>query len=151
MKVGSANTAQVNQAVQEKSATTATAGVDKQQDTATNALQTKYLQPDKVVISLASQQKMSAEEKESEEKSISLVTEDELIENQQQTKNGKGDLEKEIRELSLEIMQLTLQVELLKSRADEESLKQSKSLEVELALKKGMLNAKLEQQLEPVV
>ena len=57
-------------------------------------------------------------------------------------------MDEEIRELSMKILELTLKIEMLKAKEDKESVKERKSLETELAISKGRLEAKLKQKLD---
>jgi len=112
------------------------------------SLKDKYLQPDQVEISEASRQKLSDEEKDQEHSfdiSNNRITKDEA----EVTKGANdSDIDKEIRELSMEILELTIKIEMLKAKEDKESIKEVQTLEVELAMKKGVLEATVARKLQ---
>jgi len=113
-----------------------------------NSLKDKYLQPDQVDISEASRKKLSDEEKEKPlNLSNKLKAKDEV---EAETKKGDGnsDIDKKIRELSMEILELTIKIEMLKTKEDKESVKEAQALEVELAMKKGILEATVAMKLQ---
>ncbi len=118
------------------------------EDSSNKSLKDKYLQPDQVEISEASRKKLSDEEKDQEQSSnISnkLTTKDEA----EVTKGANdSDIDKEIRELSMEILELTIKIEMLKAKEDKESVKEAQTLEVELAMKKGILDATVARKLQ---
>ena len=110
------------------------------------------LQPDQVKISPEGQEK-SLQDKNLEKES----TTDKTAANEKATKAQKGEesensaedeLDKKIRELSLEILEITIQIEMLKSKEDVESMKEKRALEMDLAMKKGILEATIKQKLE---
>lgn len=86
----------------------------------TKALTSSNLQSDDVVISKESQEKLAAENKLTKEDKTKLTAE-------QQAKisedKNESSIDEEIRELSIKILELTLQIELLKSKEDTESKK----------------------------
>jgi len=112
------------------------------------SLKDKYLQPDQVEISEASRQKLSEEEKDQEHSfdiSNNRITKYEA----EVTKGANdSDIDKEIRELSMEILELTIKIEMLKAKEDKESIKEVQTLEVELAMKKGVLEATVARKLQ---
>lgn len=112
------------------------------------SLKDKYLQPDQVEISEASRKKLSDEEKDQEQSlniSNKLRTKDEV----EATKGAnESDIDKQIRELSMEILELTIKIEMLKAKEDQESVKETQALEVELAMKKGTLEATVARKLQ---
>jgi len=118
------------------------------EDSSNKSLKDKYLQPDQVEISEASRKKLSDEEKDQEQPSnISnkLTTKDEA----EVTKGANdSDIDKDIRELSMEILELTIKIEMLKAKEDKESIKEAQTLEVELAMKKGILDATVARKLQ---
>jgi len=118
------------------------------EDSSNKSLKDKYLQPDQVEISEASRKKLSDEEKDQEQPSnISnkLTTKDEA----EVTKGANdSDIDKDIRELSMEILELTIKIEMLKAKEDKESVKEAQTLEVELAMKKGILDATVARKLQ---
>jgi len=111
------------------------------------------LQPDQVEISKAGQEKVlqdkNLEKELIKDEEETEVTEDEEVEKkvmnvketEKTTKSEESELDKQIKELSLEILEITIQIELLKSKEDAESVKERQSLEVDLAIKKGVLEA----------
>lgn len=117
-------------------------------DSSNKSLKDKYLQPDQVEISEASRKKLSDEEKDQEPSSnISnkLTTKDDA----EVTKGtNDSDIDKQIRELSMEILELTIKIEMLKAKEDKESVKEAQGLEVELAMKKGILEATVARKLQ---
>lgn len=108
-----------------------------------NALNSKQLQPDTLDISEESQEKALAEESTTKPKELMSETEVE-----QSTEGEESQLDKEIRALSVEIMEISIQIELLKTKEDTESKEELNALEVELEIKKGVLKAKIEQKLD---
>jgi len=48
----------------------------------------------------------------------------------------------------MEILEMTIQIELLKAKEDSESIKERRSLEVELEIKKGVLEAAITRKLD---
>jgi hypothetical protein len=122
--------------------------VAKIESSANNSSKDKYLQPDQVEISEASRNKLSDEEKEKPlNLSNKLKAKDEV---EAETKKGDGnsDIDKKIRELSMEILELTIKIEMLKAKEDKESVKEAQALEVELAMKKGILEATVAMKLQ---
>jgi len=105
---------------------------------------TSTLQPDNVVISKESQEKIDSEnevnKEDKTEQKLTPEAEAKLAEEKEES-----DLDKIIQELSVKIMELSLQIEQLKNKEDTESVKERKALEVELALTKGRLEAKLKE------
>jgi hypothetical protein len=130
------------------SSTVAEKSVEK---TSNTTVEKQYLQPDKVEISAASQKKLS--ESESEEKNSAETTEsDKDVKAKSDvdtaSKTNKSDIDKEIRELSMEIMELSIKIENLKAKEDAESVKERRALETDLAVKKGLLEAKIDIKLQ---
>ena len=100
------------------------------------------LQPDQVEISKAGQEKvlqdkeLEKEPLEEEEKKVMSVNDAKKT-----TKSEKNELDEQIKELSSEILKITIQIELLRTKEDAKSVKERRSLEVDLAIKKGALEA----------
>lgn len=108
----------------------------------------KYLQPDQVEISEESRKKLS-ESEEAQKKSLSISNKATAKEGvNTKGKAEESDIDKEIRELSLEILELTIQIERLKNKEDKKSVQQRQALETELAIKKGTLDATLARKLQ---
>ncbi|SFC11982.1 hypothetical protein [Pseudoalteromonas denitrificans] len=110
------------------------------------------MQSDNVVISKESQEKNASETKGTEENINNQNKEAPKLTPEQEVKlaeeKEESVLDKIIQELSMKIMALSLQIEQLKSKEDTESVKERKALEVELALTKGRLEAKLKEKLD---
>lgn len=110
------------------------------------------LQPDNVVISKESQEKNASETRDVEETVPTQNKETPKLTSEQEAKlaeeKEESDLDKIIQELSVKIMELSLQIEQLKNKDDTESVKERKALEVELAITKGRLEAKLKEKLD---
>lgn len=121
-------------------------------DVPVNLVTANTLQPDNVVISKESQEKNASETKAIEDSESNQSKETPKLTPDQQAKLEKdqeeNDLDKIIQELSVKIMELSLQIEQLKSKEDTESVKERKALEIELALTKGRLEAKLKEKLD---
>jgi hypothetical protein len=119
---------------------------EKQSNTSSN---NKYLQPDKVEISEASLKKLSESEEEDQKKSLNITDELKTKEDAEAiSKTNESDIDEEIRELSLEILELTIKIEMLKAKEDKESVEERQALEVELAIKKGTLEATINRKLQ---
>lgn len=98
------------------------------------------LQPDQVEISKEGQ------EKSLQELGKKRIEEQEEVEEKEMTAEEKlqaedSQLDKDISDLSLEILEISIQIELLRSKEDAESVKEMRSLEVDLAIKEGILEA----------
>jgi hypothetical protein len=110
------------------------------------------LLPDKVVISKESQEKNADETKHVEENIPTQNKETLKLTPEQKAKLAEKaeekDLDEIIQELSVKIMEMSLQIEQLKNKEDTESVKERKALEVELAITKGRLEAKLQEKLD---
>jgi len=119
---------------------------EKQQNT---LVESKYLQPDQVDISESGQKKLSESETEDQkslaENANQVMTKEEV---DATNKANESDIDKEISKLSMEILELTVQIEMLKAKEDAESVKEKQSLETELAIKKGTLEAAIERKLQ---
>jgi len=111
------------------------------------------LQADTLVLSEESKMKSAKATKQDGEKPLEIKNTDEKVLSESEkadkaNKEQEQSLEDEIRQLSMEILEISIKLEQLKAKGDEKSLKESQSLEVELAIKKGVLDAKLTQQLD---
>ncbi len=118
-----------------------------QEQTGEKSVEKKHLPTDKVDISEAAQKKLSESETSSEKTGTAkdVMAEEEVA---TETQNTASDPEKEIRQLSLEILEITVKIEMLKTKEDQESIKEKQALEVSLAMKKGKLEALIEQKLQ---
>ena len=112
----------------------------------------KQLQPDKVVLSAEGKAKSTeAEEKEGEDKksidasSLNNMTAEEAAAAE---KASESDLDKEIRELSMKVLELSVKIQLLQDKEDKESVKERRILEVDLAITKGQLEAAMDRKLK---
>ncbi len=110
------------------------------------------LQPDTVELSEESKAKSAeAEKKEDTNKAMdgsrlnSVMTKEEL---DAANKADASELDEQIRELSMEILELSLKIEMLKAKEDNESMKERQALEVDLAIKKGQLEAAMDRKLQ---
>jgi len=61
---------------------------------------------------------------------------------------NENDLDKRIRELSMEILELSVQIQMLQDKEDKESVKERQKLEVDLTIKKGELEAAMDRKLQ---
>jgi len=114
----------------------------------TNAYKVKQLQPDVLVLSEEAQHK-AAETKAAEQiKGEDFMALGSADEPEADVNEQEKALEEAISKLSIEIMEISIELALLKTKDDEQSLKESQALENELAFKKAMLEAKVSQQLE---
>lgn len=119
------------------------------QETQSNTLYNKYLQPDQVEISEASRKKLS----ESEEKDPQKLadTSDKVVNKEEvnaTSKTNESDIDKQIRELSMEILDISIQIQMLEGKENKESVEERQALEVELAMKKGLLEATIGRKLQ---
>ena len=134
-----------------------------QNSKAVNTSNIKLLQPDQVFISKESQDKLLKEnslEKASDKIGENTETTEEEIKETGATEINKdeqvdassdktmSELDEVIAELEMKILELTVEIELLKVKGDEESLKEAEKLEIDLAMLKGMLEAKLKIKLD---
>jgi hypothetical protein len=119
------------------------------QETQSNTLYNKYLQPDQVEISEASRKKSSeSEEKDPQEladTSDKVMTKEEV---DATSKTNESDIDKQIRELSMEILDISIQIQMLEGKENKESVEERQALEVELAMKKGLLEATIGRKLQ---
>lgn len=113
----------------------------------------KQLQADEVVLSAEAKAKSAeAEEKEGKDKKSidasslnGVMTAEEVAAANTASEN---DLDKEIRELSMEILELSVKIQMLQDKEDKESVKERQKLEVDLAMKKGQLEAAMDRKLQ---
>ncbi|WP_232771090.1 hypothetical protein [Colwellia sp. 75C3] len=114
----------------------------------------KQLQPDQVALSEEAKAKSAAaetKEKDEEKNSIdasSLSNAMTAEEAASAEKAQESDLDKQIRELSMEILELSVKIQMLQDKEDKESVKERQSLEVDLAIKKGQLEAAMDRKLQ---
>jgi hypothetical protein len=117
----------------------------------TNALEVKQLQTDTLVLFAEAQQK-AAEETKGKNIMAFSSTDDKVLSDSEQaandTKEQETALKEAISKLTMEIMDISMQLAQLKGKDDEKSAKENQSLENELAIKKGMLEAKISQQMD---
>jgi hypothetical protein len=129
------------------------------QESATNNSTNKQLQPDK--LALSEEAKAKSAEVNSEENNTKDTTEDKKSfdasglnnvmtaeEAAAADKANESDLDKRIRELSMEILDLSVQIQMLQDKEDKESVKERQNLEVDLAMKKGELEAAMDRKLQ---
>jgi len=122
---------------------------------------TKYLQSENVNISKESQEKLLNERKEQEQAAEKVQSDDgeekkesipaELEKEEQvnaKEDSGKSELDEAIAELEMKILKLSVEIELLKVKGDKDSMKEAEKLEVDLAMLKGSLDAKLKLKLD---
>jgi hypothetical protein len=112
-------------------------------------LKQKFLPSDQVEISEASRKKLSESEEKDQEQvkdTDQQVMKKEAVAEGNQT--SESDIDKEISKLSIEILELTVQIEMLKTKEDGESTKERQSLETDLAVKKGVLEATIDKKLQ---
>jgi hypothetical protein len=129
------------------------------QDTATNQSSDKKLPLDQLDLSEeakaksaeASTAKANNEEQDEDKKNIdasklsNAMTPEEAAEVE---KTAEGELDKRIRELSMEILDLSVKIQMLQVKEDKESVKERQKLEVDLAMKKGELEAAMDRKLQ---
>ncbi len=121
------------------------------QDSETIQKINKQLQPDEVVLS-AEAKSAAAEEKEAEnKKNIDASSLNGVMSPEEAAaakKSGESDLDKEIRELAMKVLELSVKIQLLQDKEDKESVKERRALEVDLAITKGQLDAAIKRKLE---
>jgi hypothetical protein len=112
----------------------------------------KQLQPDQLALSEEAKAKSTEAEKSDEDKKNidasslgNVMTADEAAAAE---KAQESELDKEIRELSMEILELSVKIQMLQDKEDKESVKERQSLEVDLAIKKGQLEAAMDRKLQ---
>ena len=121
--------------------------------TATIPETNKQLQTDKIVLSAEAKAKSAeAEENEGEDKksidASSLNGVKSTAEVEAENKASESDLDKEIRELSMKMLELSVKIQLLQDKEDKESVKERRALEVDLAITKGQLEAAMDRKLK---
>ena len=127
-----------------------------QQSEATTSDKSKQLQPDQLALSEEARAKSAEAEVNTEEKDVRKTSIDASslrgvmspAEAAAAEKAKESDLDKQIRELSMEILELSVKVQMLQDKEDKESVKERQSLEVDLAVKKGKLEALLDTKLQ---
>lgn len=120
---------------------------------ATTSKNNKQLQPDEVVLSAEAKAKSAqAEEKEAEDKkNIDASNLNGVMSPEEAAaaeKANESDLDKRIRELSMEILELSVKIQMLQDKEDKESVKERRNLEVDLTMKKGELEAAMDRKLQ---
>ena len=120
--------------------------------TATVPEKSKYLQPDKLALSEEAKAKSAeAEDKDKDKSSIDASSLSNAMTPEEAAaaeKSNESDIDKKIRELSMEILEISVQIQMLQDKEDKESVKERRSLEVDLSIKKGMLEAAMDQKLQ---
>ncbi|HBY88519.1 MAG TPA: hypothetical protein DEO86_21925, partial [Colwellia sp.] len=122
----------------------------------TSSDKSKQLQPDQLALSEEARTKSAEAEANTEEKDVGKTSIDASslrgamspAEAAAAEKAKESDLDTQIRELSMEILELSVKVQMLQDKEDKASIKERQSLEVDLAMKKGKLEALLEQKLQ---
>lgn len=121
-------------------------------ESVSNIEKNKQLQPDQLALSEEAKAKSTeAEKNDKDKKNIdasslgNVMTAEEAAAAE---KAQESDLDKEIRELSMEILELSVQIQMLQDKEDKESVKERRSLEVDLAIKKGQLEAAMDRKLQ---
>ena len=112
----------------------------------------KRLQQDQVALSDEAKAKSAeAEQKNEDKKSIdasSLNNNMTAEEAAAAEKSDESELDERIKELSIQILELSVKIQMLQDKEDKESVKERQSLEVELAMKKGELEAAMDRKLQ---
>jgi len=124
------------------------------QTTATVSIKNKHLQPDIVVLS-AEAKALSAEaegktevEGEADKKIDASSIKDVMSPESAAENTGESDLDKEIRELGMKVLELSVNIQLLQDDEDNESVKERRALEVDLAITKGLLEEAIKRKLK---
>jgi hypothetical protein len=127
------------------------AGGSSQTDTTLPA-ENNRLQQDKVALSDEAKAKSAeAEEKDESKKNIdasSLNNSMTAKEAAETEKTNESELDERIKELSIQILELSVKIQMLQDKEDKESVKERQSLEVDLAMKKGELEAAMDRKLQ---
>lgn len=116
----------------------------------------KQLQPDKLALSEEARAKSAEDEANTKEKDDTKKTIDASSlsgamspeEAAAAEKAKESDIDEKIRELSMEILELSVKIQMLQDKEDKESIKEHQSLEVDLAMKEGELEALLDAKLQ---
>ncbi|MBL4764999.1 MAG: hypothetical protein JKX67_06940 [Colwellia sp.] len=125
-----------------------------QQVQATIPDKSKQLQPDQLALSEEAKTKSAeaaTKEKDEDKTSIDasrlngVKTAEEAAASD---KANESDLDREIRELGIEVLELTVKIQLLQDKEDKESVKERRALEVDLAITKGQLDAAIKRKLK---
>ncbi len=120
------------------------------QEEPSSSTQSKRLQPDQVVISAEATEK-SAEHQKQEKTAIdaSSLSKNMTAEEAASSENSEqSELDKRMQELSIEILELSVKIQMLQDKEDKESVKERQKLEVDLASKKGELEAAMDRKLQ---
>jgi len=122
-------------------------------DITTTSAKNKALQPDQLALSEEAKTKSAAAEKKDSEdkKSIdaSSLSNTKTAEEAAATgESNESDLDKEIRELGMKVLELSVQIQMLQDKEDKESVKERQKLEVDLAMTKGQLDAAIKRKLK---
>ena len=131
----------------------ATAVIDTSSSTtATVPEKSKYLQADILALSEEAKAKsVEAEEKVEDKSSIDASSLSNAMTPEEAAaaeKANESNLDKTIRELSIEILEISVKIQMLQAKEDKESVKERQALEVDLSIKKGMLEAAMDQKLQ---
>jgi len=114
----------------------------------------KQLQPDQLAISEEAKTKSaeaSSEETKEGKKNFDASNLNNVMTAEEAAaadKANENDLDKRIRELSMEILELSVQIQMLQDKEDKESVKERQKLEVDLTIKKGELEAAMDRKLQ---
>ncbi|NQY88800.1 MAG: hypothetical protein HRT51_13840 [Colwellia sp.] len=116
----------------------------------------KQLQPDQLALSEEAKTKSAEAEAGTKEKDEDKTSIDASRLNGVKTaeeaaasdKTNESDLDREIRELGMEVLELTVKIQLLQDKEDKESVKERRALEVDLAITKGQLDAAIKRKLK---
>lgn len=117
----------------------------------TASTKNKNLQPEQLALSEEAKTKSTeVEGKLADKKSIDASSLNGVMSAEEAAaeKSNESDLDKQIRELSMEILELSVKVQMLQDKEDKESVKERQSLEVDLAIKKGQLEAAMDRKLQ---
>lgn len=122
-------------------------------NSAPSSNKSKELQPDQLALSKEAKAKSAtAEEQDTEEKkNIDASSLNDIMSPEESAAAEKSDvreLDKRIRELSIEILEISVKIQMLQNKEDKESVKVRQELEVDLAIKKGELEAAMDRKLQ---
>jgi len=122
-------------------------------DTATNQSSDKKLQADQLALSEEAKAKSAeaSSEGDQDKKSIDASSLSGAMTPEEAAaakKSDESELDKRIRELSMQILDLSVQIQMLQDKEDKESVKERQKLEVDLAMKKGELEAAMDRKLQ---
>jgi len=114
----------------------------------------KHLQPDQLALSNEAKAKSveaSSEEKDQDKKTIDASSLSGVMTAEEAAaadKANESELDKKIRELSMQILELSVKIQMLQDKEDKESVQERQKLEVDLAMKKGELEAAMDRKLQ---